>query len=235
MTDNTTESTDGVPLADLPLENTRRTLLRVLGGAAAVGGASGLAVGGGEEDEEDEEATNTGTSDRADAETDPEDDEEDDCDSTVASGDVFDLSGFALKEDELHLDLLRITPTIDGEPTELLAVEELDVTVEDNAITDTDVDSFKLHKKGEKKLMWLVDHLADGDIPDELDHLADWVKTDLKKIDTRIFKYLKKDIKRHKSPSHALEYYLKHGDSIGANSLLAFIIGILIILLGFVL
>lgn len=231
MTDNTTESTDGVPLADLPLENTRRTLLRVLGGAAAVGGASGLAVGGGEEeDEEDEGATNTGTSDQADAETDPEDDEEHDGDSTVTSGDVFDLSGFALKKDELHLDLLRITPTVDGKRTELFTLRGFEATVEDDVVSETEVDDVEIAAALENEVVSMLDTLANGETPGDLENAPAPISEHLEQIDTKHFERLRSAIDG-KGADDALEHRLQNGGLMGGLLILEALLLLIVIVI----
>jgi hypothetical protein len=200
MTDDPSRSTDANRSDDQPLWQSRRLLLRLLGSATAVGAVSGLAVAG--DDDHDE-------TDDDDAEIDkPE------------LANLLHLDGLELREHEVRVDSLRATPTIDGESTEAFAIDGFRATIEDDTVTGTDVDSVEIHEDVESKVVWLLDHLADGTMPDDLDHVPDWLHEHLLEIDTKYFEYLETDVAKRDGPADALEYYLEHGGKMTGNLLL---------------
>jgi len=137
MTDDSTNPTDGVPLDDLPLENTRRTLLRALGGATVVGAMSGVAAGG-----------------------DDDDDHHDDHGEPVSFWllDLLELHGLSIRDDRLHLDELCLEGPVDDEPheVELFSVTDLEATVEDAHLTDLGHGSLELHETVESDVEAMI-------------------------------------------------------------------------------
>ena len=138
MTDDSTNSTDGVPLDDLPLENTRRTLLRALGGAALVGGASGVVAGGDDDDHDDGQ---TDAHERL----------------SFWIFDRLELHGLSTHDDAITLDELSLEgPVGNDTDAELLCVTDLEAVVEDDHLTELDHESVEFHENVESEVESMI-------------------------------------------------------------------------------
>ncbi|WP_136717422.1 hypothetical protein [Halorientalis salina] len=127
MTDDSTNSTDGVPLDDLPLENTRRTLLRALGGTAVVGAMSGIAAGGDDDDHDDGQPV---AHERL----------------SFWIFDLLELHGLSTHDDAITLEELKLEgPVGNDTDAELLCVTDLEAVVEDDHLTELNHGSLEFH------------------------------------------------------------------------------------------
>ncbi|MFB6178622.1 MAG: hypothetical protein ABEI77_02725 [Halorientalis sp.] len=185
--------------------------MRLFGSATAVGALSGLAVGGttndgGGHDGRTGDQTQTPPQVRR---------------RLRAFRDALDLHGLTLTADHLSIDTLRVTPPSDGGEMEAVAVQGLEFTIENDSLTATNVDDVAMAQQVEDDLSQLVEHLAAGDLPADLDNLPGWLRRSLTALDDRQVAQLGRDIERHDGPANALAYYLGHGGKMDGLYVLA--------------
>jgi uncharacterized protein (TIGR01732 family) len=165
MTDETPPEVDA---NSFPLQQSRRTLVQLLGSAIAMGAISGSAAGSG--DTHIPECTVAAREEKR--------------------SDNFDVSGLSLTDDKFHLERLQFTPTIGDETTEMFVIEGFEATVKNDTVVGMDVDSIKIHEELAETILEVVAHLADGDIPDGFDTAPTAVHEYLDQIDVRHFERL---------------------------------------------
>ncbi|WP_083252748.1 YjcZ family sporulation protein [Haladaptatus sp. W1] len=189
------ETSSEVDTNSFPLQQSRRTLVRLLGSAIAMGAISGSAVGGG--DNNDRKCTVANREDKR--------------------NDSFDLNGLSLSDDEFHLEWMQFTPTIDGETKEMFAIEGFAATIKNDEVTRMDVDSIEVHEDLEKIIMESVSYLADGDIPDEFNTAPTAIHEYLDHIDTRHFEHLQ-TVMEKEGGTDMLEHRLQNNVPMDADT-----------------
>ena len=192
MTSDQDSTADANDLSNIPLEESRRTLLRLLGSATTVGVLSGTAAassgggdGGHDHDHEHEKKHHH--------------------DGKACHADMFDWRGMSFHHDKMCVKKLFATPVCHDK--KVFACKHLKMRVKDDTVTKTHVKHVKMRESLEKRLLWLVKHLADGEMPGNFDGM-DHVDSHLPKCSKKHFKHLKKDFKQY-GPARALKYRLR--------------------------
>jgi uncharacterized protein (TIGR01732 family) len=210
------ETSPEVETNSFPLQQSRRTLVRLLGSAIAMGAISGSVAGG--DDNTNSKCTVAGHEDE--------------------QSDFFDLNGLSLTDDEFHLKWLQFTPTIDGETKEMFAIEGFEATVKNNVVTKMDVDSIEIHEDLEEIIMELVGYLADGNIPDGFNTAPNTIHEYLDQIDTRHFERLQA-VMENKGGTDTLEHRLQNSvpmdadtDGYAGGFVLILVLFILLVIIG---
>ncbi|MFD1586126.1 hypothetical protein ACFR9U_03965 [Halorientalis brevis] len=244
MTEKSTESTDGGTLDDLPLENTRRTLLRALGGAAAVGGISGVAAGvddEGEENKDDDEGEwNDGPGE------DDEDERDDgggDDNGNTGSGqrlsftllDLFDVNGLAVTDEAISAREVTLEVSNGGSAIELVTASGVRMNVVGDAIAGTSVDSIDLHNLLEPEVESAIATLANGDTPEEVNALPDPLSEQVESTDRSVYKEIDARTNGSRSVSDVAENELSTAgnDRHRSDPLIVVIVIIIAIILSF--
>ncbi len=243
MTEKSTESTDGGALDDLPLENTRRTLLRALGGAAAVGGVSGVAAGIEDEDENDEDEGSTPQNPTDDEDEEERDGGEEDGNGNTGSGqrlsftllDLLDVNGLAVTDEAIEArEMTREVPN-GGSALELVTASGFQVSVVDDAITGTSVDSIDLHNLVEPEVENAISTLANGNTPAEVTALPDPLSERVESTDKSVYEDIDARTNGSRSVSDLAENELSTAgnDRHRSDPLIVVIVIIIAILLSF--
>ncbi|MFD1585531.1 hypothetical protein ACFR9U_00945 [Halorientalis brevis] len=195
MTSDQDPTADANGLSNVPLEESRRTLLRLLGSATTVGVLSGTAAasssGGDGKDDDDHDK--------------PHHDGDGHGHKKPCKADIFDWRGMSLHHDKMCVRKLYASPVCRDK--KVFGCKHLKVGVKGDTVTKTHVEQVKMRESLEQRLLMLVKHLADGDMAGNFDDL-DHVDSHLPKCSKKHFKRLKKDFK-HYGPACALKYRLR--------------------------
>lgn len=177
----------------LPIERSRRTLLRLLGSATAVGAMSGVAAAGGDDTDDHEDCG---------CPTDP----------GTKLQDAFHIHGIELTNGELHVDSMRARPELSGTRYEVLACDGLAAHVEDDELTHLEVDDVSMHHLLERKVEEMLDHLANGHVPDGMDDMPEAVEEFLLDVNENHYRHIKKSCADGHGVAHALESRIDGAD-----------------------
>jgi len=217
MTDETARE---VEANGAPFQHSRRTLVRLLGSAIALGAISESASAsrGGAHDTRRSCGGQRGT-----------------------SGDSFEVTGLSLTDNTFHLDRLRFAPTVDGHQTELFTVTGFEAAVDTSAVTEMDVDSIHLHRDVERFVLQVVGALARGHSPDGSNTQTDGsnrsidvVRAYLDQVDTRRFERLQATMKRD-GVADTIEHRLRHTPGAEGDAgayVLILVLFILLVIIG---
>ncbi|WP_435156872.1 YjcZ family sporulation protein [Haladaptatus sp. DFWS20] len=206
----TNEKSPAVDSNSFPLQQSRRTLVQVLGSVLATGAISGSVAGGSD--------TNTGYAGAEDEE----------------QYNAVELKGLSITDDEFHLEWLQFAPTIDGETKELFTLAGFAATIENDTVTEMGVDSVEIHDDLEQTIIEFIGSLANGNMPDGSDTAPNAVSAYLDGMDTRHFEHLQM-VLENGDVAETLERNLQSGgvaEGYGAGFILILVLFILLVIIG---